>query len=182
MHLIARLLILLLALLAGATPMQAADAPDIFEAARSADLPAITAYRTAGNTLDVYNGAQHTPFMLATYYGHQNAAALLLELGADPCALDDKGSNALMGVAFKGHAAMAQWMLEHTGCDVNHRNLAGQTALMMAALFGQDGVVEHLLAHGADPSLADHQGNTATSLAQGQGLTHILNLLSFTTQ
>ena len=50
---------------------------------------------------------------------------------------------------------------------------------MMASLFGQEEIVELLIQHDADPTIVDYQGNTAASLAQGQGLTHILDMVKF---
>jgi|GEM_PF-2832323 len=50
---------------------------------------------------------------------------------------------------------------------------------MMASLFGQEKIVELLMKNGANPTIADHQANTAQSLAQGQGLTHILDIIRF---
>lgn len=165
--------------LAAALLLSPAARADVFDAAREGDVAALQAYAAQGGSLDVRNSSTYTPFILATYYGHNDAAAALLKLGADPCAVDDKGSNAFMGVAFKGHTHTAKWLLENTKCGVNSRNYAGQTALMMAALFDREEMVRLLLQHGADPALADHQGNTAQSLAQGQGLGRILDIIRF---
>lgn len=111
----------------------------------------------------------HSPFILAAYYGQLKALETLMSLGADPCALDNKGSNAFMGVAFKGHVEVAKWLLENTPCEVNHQNYAGQTGLMMASLFGREEIIKRLLEHGANRNLQDNQGNTAASLAKAQG-------------
>lgn len=154
-------------------------AADIFEAARRGDTAAVAAYMAAGGALDVRNERGFTPFILASYHDRQEVAAQLLAAGADPCATDAQGSNAFMGVAFRGHDAMAGWLLQHTACDVNHRNHAGQTALMMAALFGREPMLRLLLDEGADPAMMDARGNTAASLAEGQGLTHLSHLLQY---
>ena len=55
---------------------------------------------------------------------------------------------------------------------------AGQTALMMASMFGQMAVVKLLLANGANPELQDQAGNTATSLAQQQANPQMVALLT----
>jgi len=60
-------------------------------------------------------------------------------------------------------------LLLTAGCDVNLRNKAGQTALMMAALFNRSKQIEMLLDAGADPAIADASGRTAASVAQAQG-------------
>lgn len=155
---------------------------DVFDAAREGDIATLERYAQAGGDLSVANRRGHTPFILATYYGHNEAAAELLALGAEPCAIDEQGSNAFMGVAFKGHLDTAQWLLENTECDVNHRNYAGQTALMMAALFDRVELVELMLTAGANPDVQDLRGNTAESLARGQGLGKMIKILEFNSQ
>lgn len=160
------------------SPLMAAEI-DIFDAAREGNLSSITEYVRQGGDLNISNSRGYTPFILATYHGQDEAAVMLVNSGADACATDDKGSNAYMGVAFKGYVHTAEWLLEHTTCDINHRNDVGQTALMMASLFGREELVNLLLEHGADPKIVDYQNNTAESLAQGQGLTQIIKIIRF---
>src|SRR5215813_14509239 len=62
-----------------------------------------------------------------------------------------------------GRRELERLLAEH--CDINAANHAGQTALMMAALFGRTETVKLLMTHGADPSLMDAAGNTAVGLA-----------------
>ena len=152
---------------------------DIFDAAREGNVANITTYVQQGGDVNLHDRRGFTPFILATYHGNDEAAAVLKEAGADACAVDEKGSNAFMGVAFKGYQNTAQWLLDNTSCDVNHRNYAGQTALMMASLFGREEIVKLLLQHGADATIVDYQGNSPQSLAKGQGLTHILDIIRF---
>ncbi len=157
----------------------AADDIDIFDAARDGDNAAIQEYVQQGGDLSVTNSRSYTPFILAAYYGHTDTLALLKSAGADACALDEKGSNAFMGVAFRGFDETAKWLLANTDCDVNHRNYSGQTALMMASLFGNEDIIKQLLQAGADPSIKDARGNTAQSLAAAQGLSRIVTLVKF---
>ncbi len=82
-----------------------------------------------------------------------------------------------MGVAFKGETGIAQRLIA-AHCDVNARNDAGQTALMMAAMFGRTDVVKMLLMNGANPDLHDRVGNTAASLAQQQANPQMVTLLT----
>lgn len=151
---------------------------NIFDAARQGNLEAIDTYVTEDGNIQARNNEGYTPFILAAYYGNNQVLETLVDKGADPCAVDDKGSNALMGVAFRGHVETALWLLKNTPCDVNHQNYAGQTALMMSALFGNEQTIKVLLENGADPKIKDFQGNTALSLAQGQGLAHIVEILN----
>jgi ankyrin repeat protein len=81
-----------------------------------------------------------------------------------------------MGVALKGESKVADRLLtEH--CDVNAANNIGQTALMMAALFGRSDVVRLLIAHGANSALKDNAGNTAVGRARQQGNPEMATLL-----
>jgi len=152
---------------------------DIFSAAREGNTIAIQNFVQQGGDINVLNDQSYTPFILAAYYGKTQALETLLLLGADVCAVDKKGSNAFMGVAFKGHQQVAKWLLKNTACHVNHQNHAGQTALMMASLFGRENIIKLLLAHGAKADLADHHGNTSITLAQAQGLSHVVDIIKF---
>lgn len=156
-----------------------AEQIDIFAAARDGDDNAIKACALTGCDMNAVNSDFYTPFILAAYYGHNQILDALLKQGANPCAVDAKGSNAFMGVAFKGYDETAKWLLDHTPCDVNHQNRAGQTALMMASLFGREAIIKLLLERGAKPDLTDYQGNTAEKLAQAQGLSRVVEIIKF---
>jgi hypothetical protein len=79
-------------------------------------------------------------------------------------------------IATKGNSQIADRLLnEH--CDVNAANNVGQTALMMAALFGRNDVVRLLIAHGANSALKDSAGNTAADLARQQRNSEMVTLL-----
>lgn len=174
---IAALLMSLVALpVLAADPM---DTGDVMDAAREGDNAALEQYHAQGGDLSITGSHGYTPFIMAAYYGHTNTLKLLKEFEADTCALDERGSNALMGVAFRDHLETADWLIANTDCGVNHTNYAGQTALMMASLFGHEAMIQHLLKAGADPSIVDAQGNTAASLAAAQGLTRIVTLVKF---
>lgn len=139
------------------------------DAARQGDVDTLAALYAAGGDLEANNDDGHTPFIMAAYHGHADALAWLLDRGAEPCATDDQGNSVHMGVAFRGHERIARWLLDNTECDIDHRNHVGQTALMMAALFGREAIVHLYLRHGADAGAVDLQGNTAANLAAGQG-------------
>ncbi len=161
------------------SPLLMAQTIDIFAAARAGDMIAIKNYVTKKGDVNIKNAKSYTPFILAAYYAQMPALETLLEAGANSCAVDNKGSNAFMGVAFKGHQQIAKWLLENTRCDVNHQNYAGQTALMMASLFGREQMIKLLLEHGANKRLEDKQGNTSISLAKAQGLSRVVDIIQF---
>ncbi|PMR73335.1 ankyrin repeat domain-containing protein [Billgrantia endophytica] len=141
----------------------------LIDAARQGDTSALAERYAQGGDLDTANESGHTPFIMAAYHSHTDTLEWLLAQGAEPCATDDQGNNVYMGVAFRGHERTARWLLDNTRCDIDHRNHVGQTALMMAALFGREAIVELYLEHGAEAGVVDLQGNTAATLAAGQG-------------
>jgi ankyrin repeat protein len=163
-------------------PVAQASADDVFDAIRKGDDAAMRHYITNKGDLEAQTGRGYTPFILAAYHGKNTILQSLLAAGAKPCAEDKTGNNAYMGVAFRGHTETTQWLLQHTKCDVNHQNHAGQTALMMASLFGREAIIELLLAAGAKPDIVDQQGNSARALAQAQGLEKIVKRLTFPLQ
>jgi TonB family protein len=64
------------------------------------------------------------------------------------------------------------------GADVNESTERGQTALMLAAVFGHDDVVALLLSHGADVKLKDGLGLTAMEWAERRGFPKITKLIA----
>jgi uncharacterized protein len=162
--------------------VQAAEAlPDhykalYFDAARAGRVDLLEGMIKDGVPVDLRDSQGYTALILAAYDEQPAAVDLLLAKHADACAADLKGNTALMGVAFKGELAIAQKFVER--CDVNTRNHEGQTAVMMAALFGHTDIIRLLAAHGADLRLKDASGNSAESLARAQGNTAMLDLLA----
>ena len=141
----------------------------LFDAAREGDEAAMGALLRAGAPVEGRDARGFTPLMLAAYNGHAGATALLLRAGAAVNGVGDmRGNPPLIGVAFKGYVDVARLLLEQ-GADANLANGAGQTALMTAALFRQDAMIDLLREHGADPGIADAAGNTAAGLARAQG-------------
>jgi ankyrin repeat protein len=150
----------------------------LFDAARMGRDDVIPALLQAGAELEEGDGRDHTALILASYNGRESTTALLLSLGARPDGLPAATTNsALMGVAFKGHAAIARVLLT-AGADANYANGVGQTALMMAALFDRRAIIDLLLASGADATLRDAAGNSAASVADAQGNGTLAHFLS----
>lgn len=117
--------------------------PLIFEEARAGNCEALRQYLDLGGSPEIRNFKGHTLLMLASYHGHEDASALLLQRGADANAIDDMGNSILMGVSFKGHAQIA-WMLLQSGARLEDQNPHGMTALDLARIFGRREVVELL--------------------------------------
>ncbi len=92
--------------------------------------------------------------------GHMEEAADYLSQGADPNAVDKKGSTlqAAMRLCRDHKLAMMQMLVE-AGADINLRNQRGETPLKIAA-FDCIRAMPFLLERGADPTLADNAGDT----------------------
>lgn len=139
----------------------------LFEASRIGRDDMIPILLEAGADIEATDTKGHTPLVLASYHGFETTSALLLSHGASPNGITATGSP-LMGVAFKGHFPIAQLLLS-AGANPDLRNAAGQTAVMMAALFDRREIIELLLNAGADINAVDAAGNTAAALALVQG-------------
>jgi len=61
--------------------------------------------------------------------------------------------------------------------DINSRDAAGRTALLLATLHKQSKAVTMLLAHGADPNIADANGLTPLQAATNNGKSAIIDAL-----
>jgi hypothetical protein len=66
------------------------------------------------------------------------------------------------------------------GADVNETTGGGQTALILAVIFGRTNLVKLLMNAGADPQLRDNLGLNAVEWAQRRGLTEAVAILTNT--
>jgi ankyrin repeat protein len=139
-----------------------------FDAARSGDLPVLREFVAHGYDLETRTDKGYTALILAAYHGHAEALELLMRAGANPCAEDARGNTALMGAIFKGELVIVRRLMAASCSDPNHRNAAGQTPAMYAALFGRVEVLQALRERGADLSARDAAGNSAEALARGE--------------
>lgn len=102
--------------------------------------------------------------------GAPGAAALLLELGADPLALNSDGQTALMRAAHQGTAGTLRLLLDR-GADVRARDPLGRTALHHAFRAGCDHEAQALtlLESGAEVDARDGAGRTPLMFAARAG-------------
>jgi ankyrin repeat protein len=105
-----------------------------------------------------------TPWLLAGALGRASLLAAMLETGTVDYAKRNRyGGNALIPACERGHVETVRLLLEHSEIDVNHINNLGWTALIEAVILSDGGprhieIVRLLLAHGADPNIADRDG------------------------
>lgn len=124
------------------------------------------------NLKDVHG---RVPMFVASVNHHPEVAMRLAEAGTDPSVLTTDGSTLLMAAVRAEDVELARRVLD-LGVDVNVARPKKQhaTALMMAAGKGDPELVELLLAHGADPGVANHEGETALDLAKGKKVRELL--------
>ena len=104
----------------------------------------------------------------AMYLGDAEAVSRLLEEEADPNRIDD-GSTLLMHAVAASLSRFPQNFVPSLlaqGASTNALSSNGLTPLMLAANWGHIGVVNPLLAHGADPNIRGPEGQTALTMAR----------------
>ena len=152
---------------------------DIFAAAalgRTEDLKKALAQPDAVARVS-YDG--WTPLHLAAFFGHKEAARLLLDAGADLQAISSNSlrNTALHAATAGGHAGLALMLIDR-GADVNVADAGGHTPLHIAAEAGLVEAVRALLARGADPLAVDAEDKTPLARAAARNHVAIVDLIN----
>jgi len=79
---------------------------------------------------------------------------------------DEEGRSALHFAIDRGHEELARVLLSELHCNVDLQDCEGQTPLSYACNTEQSNLILLLLAHGANPTTADNDGETPLSLYQ----------------
>jgi ankyrin repeat protein len=138
----------------------------LYVALRGESLKAAQAlWEAPGIQLDQRNAADETPLMMAALRGELEAATVLVAHGA---AVNKDGWTPLHYAATSGKVPIIQLLLAH-GAVLEARSPNRTTPLMMAAGYGSEEAVVALLAAGADRTLKNEQGLTATDFAERSG-------------
>jgi uncharacterized protein len=147
------------------------DALDIFEAAAFGEVDRLTELLSDEPSLVTsYSGDGFTALHFAAFFGRYEAAALLIERGAE---VDAFGRGWMTGTAM--HSAVSRLqsdvvrILLEAGANPNVRQSAGWTPLHAAAMNGDVISVELLLASGADPTATNDEGRSVIDLATESG-------------
>lgn len=155
---------------------------DVFEAASLGDVDRLRVILGADPAC-VFSWSEDgfTPLHFAAFFGHPDAAELLIEHGADleaPSRNEEFAPAARplhSAAAAKQHEVCA--LLLSKGADPNARQHGGFTPLLEAAQHGDSDLAELLLAHGADPAVALEDGRTAADLAGEAGAAELAERL-----
>jgi hypothetical protein len=107
-----------------------------------------------------------------------NYVVKLMPTGLEPRPKEKsaEGVRAMFYAIEKNHLAYAQKVLQ-MNFDANLRHDNGYTPLAYAAMKGNPQMVELFLEHGADPSMAPREGDTAVELALRMGHTEVADTL-----
>lgn len=148
---------------------------DIFEAAIIGDNERIGKLLSHDPSLvSAFSVDGFTPLHLAVFFGHAEAARLLLDKGANISArttnaLANQPLHAAVAGSDTGARLVCARLLVDAGADVNDRQSGGFTPIMSAAQNGDSDLAQLLLEHGADASARDDQGRSAVDLALAAG-------------
>lgn len=171
-------------LLDAGAPVNARDA-----SGRNAALAATQGGHVASALLLISRGAdvnaqdqrRDSVFLLAGADGLTEIVRAALSAGADLASTNRYGGTALIPACHRGHVDTVRLLLG-TAIDVDHVNDLGWTALLEAVILGDGGpryveIVRLLLAHRANPNLADRHAATPLQHARQRGLGDIARLL-----
>lgn len=151
----------------------------IWDAAAVGDTARLQAYADEWpGWLDEYNRDGFTPLQLAAYFGHTEAAQMMIALGVNIHAVSKNKDalTALHAAAARGNLAIMTALLEK-GADVNACQTGQFTALHQAAHRGDVPMTQLLLKHNADRTLRNEAGQTALAIAEADGQTAVAALL-----
>jgi uncharacterized protein len=146
---------------------------DVFEAAAIGDVERLREVLDADASLaNAWSEDGFTPLHFAAFFGHPEAAKLLIERGAD---LEARSTNEQFALdAAPLHSASAAGQLEvcrvllDAGADVNAVQHGGYTALLDAAANKNQELVDFLLERGADRSARLDDGRGVDDLLSPQ--------------
>ena len=120
-----------------------------------------------------------TPLGLASYFGNEDVARLLLLKEADPNVSSRNGYNVYpIHSAVTANYDMIAKMLIEAGADVNVVQMSGATPLHSAAQNGNIELIIVLLEAGANVNALTEDGKTAADKASEKGFGEIAKILS----
>jgi ankyrin repeat protein/serine/threonine protein kinase len=116
---------------------------------------------TLKDMLESRSKSYDTPALLAAYNNRPEVLRLLVDAGADITAVDDQQWSMLHMAARQGHGSVCEYVLECHRANgelqemLASRNSAGNTAALMAAVWGHLSILKLLVDNGADARAVD---------------------------
>ncbi|WP_170109680.1 ankyrin repeat domain-containing protein [Melghirimyces profundicolus] len=144
---------------------------NLYEAAAVGDVHAVKENLEKDfELLDVHSEDGWTALHLASFFGHQKVARLLLDQGAEVNVLSKNAmKNLPLHAALAGQRTEIAKMLIDANSDISVQDSAGWSPLHHAAAHGADEIVDILLERGANPKLKNNSGETPLILAEKKG-------------
>ena len=158
-------------------PAWAMAGEPLFDAVAAGDVSKIESLLAGGATVDQRGPDQATPLIAAALNGQEAASKLLLSKGADVMARNSGGFTALHAAAYSGSAPIAALLLDSGAARDDNKNKAGTAPVFVAAEMNHPGVVELLIARGADVSQPEAHGYSALTRAIFKGHKDMMRLL-----
>jgi uncharacterized protein len=154
---------------------------ELFDAILAGNLKSAKAQLQNGADCNASNDEGVTVLMLAAGNGQLELVEALLEAGADVNATDVRGWTALMKAIYNydmdvGFPEIIRTLIQ-AGSEIETQIAYGTRPLMLAAGYGQAGVIEVLLDAGADVQAQNEGGRTARTMAEAKDYVEAFNLL-----
>eukprot|EP00755_Sulcionema_specki_P010589 Sspe_Gene.46872::Locus_23577_Transcript_1_1_Confidence_1.000_Length_815::g.46872::m.46872 len=158
-------------------------------AANNGHLDCVEALLKMGAATELTDIEGYTPLHRATWQGHQDVIAALVDRGSNVDARARIDGATPLGLACsRGDVRTAEFLIKYAGADVNAQDGQGRTALVKAAMAGHHEAVEWLLRNGADSTITPN-GDTphriceraaaaSRTVAQRKAYRAIVNLLA----
>lgn len=155
--------------------------PELFDVVLAGDLENARKLLQGGADSNASNNEGVTVLMIAAGNGHHELVEELLEAGADVNAADVRGWTALMKAIYNydmdvGFPEIVGRLID-AGAEIETQIAYGTRPLMLAAGYGQAGVIEVLLTAGADVQAQNEGGRTARTMAEAKDYVEAFNLL-----
>ena len=153
------------------------DEKGFFEAAQARDLQAINAFIDAGINPNAQDKDGRTALISAAARGELDVVNTLLSRGVDINVKDKNSYTALSHAIDAMHDEVEEALLNRPELDPNCRGKNNRPALMAYVWRDNKARVEKLLAHGADVTIQDADGDTALHGAAQTGNVEIMRVL-----